>query len=72
MTMIGLTGTKGKTTVAHMIKKILEEEGRKVGMIGTLGAFIGSEKMETRNTTPESYELHHMFRQKDVYKRQTI
>lgn len=63
MTMIGLTGTKGKTTVAHMIKKILEEEGRKVGMIGTLGAFIGSEKMETRNTTPESYELHHMFRQ---------
>lgn len=61
MTMIGLTGTKGKTTVAHMIKKILEEAGYKAGMIGTLGAFIGSERMETRNTTPESYELHHIF-----------
>ena len=56
MTMIGLTGTKGKTTTAHMIKKILEEAGHRVGMIGTLGAYIGEEKIPTRNTTPESYE----------------
>ncbi len=61
MTMIGLTGTKGKTTTAHMIKKILEESGQMVGMIGTLGAYIGSEKVETKNTTPESYELHSLF-----------
>ncbi len=63
MTVIGLTGTKGKTTTAHMMKKVLEAAGNKVGMIGTLGAYIGEEKIETRNTTPESYELHSLFRQ---------
>lgn len=61
MVMIGLTGTKGKTTTAHMIKKILEEAGEKVGMIGTLGAYIGEEKLPTCNTTPQSYELHSLF-----------
>lgn len=61
MTMIGLTGTKGKTSTAHMIKGILEEAGKKVGMIGTLGAYIGNEKLEVKNTTPESYELHSLF-----------
>ena len=59
--VIGLTGTKGKTTTTHMIKKILEEAGNKVGMIGTLGAFIGEEKFKTANTTPESYELQRLF-----------
>lgn len=59
--VIGLTGTKGKTTTTHMIKKILEEAGHKVGMIGTLGAFIGQEKYPTKNTTPESYELQKLF-----------
>lgn len=59
--LIGLTGTKGKTTTTHMIKKILEEAGEKVGMIGTLGAFIGDEKFPTGNTTPESYELQRLF-----------
>ena len=50
MTMIGLTGTKGKTTTSHMIKKILEKAGHKVGMIGTMGAFIGEEKVPVKNT----------------------
>lgn len=63
LTMIGLTGTKGKTTTAHMIKTILEESGKTVGMIGTIGAFIGDEKIPTKNTTPESYELHSLFKQ---------
>lgn len=58
---IGLTGTKGKTTTAHMIKKILEMAGKKVGMIGTMGAFVGAEKIPVKNTTPESYELHALF-----------
>lgn len=61
MTMIGLTGTKGKTTTSHMIKKILEKAGHKVGMIGTMGAFIGEEKIPVKNTTPESFELHSLF-----------
>ena len=63
MTMIGITGTKGKTTTAHMIKRILEKSGQKVGMIGTIGAFIGEKKLPVRNTTPESYELHSLFSQ---------
>ena len=61
MTVIGLTGTKGKTTTAHMIKAILEAAGHKVGMIGTVGAVIGNELIKTKNTTPESYELHSLF-----------
>ena len=62
MFIIGLTGTKGKTTTAHMLKAILEAAGHKVGMIGTIGAMIGQERVETKNTTPESYELHSLFR----------
>lgn len=59
---IGLTGTKGKTTTTYMIKSVLEEAGKKVGLIGTIGALIGEEKLPAKNTTPESYELHKMFR----------
>ncbi len=59
---IGLTGTKGKTTTTYMIKSVLEEAGKKVGLIGTIGALIGNETLPAKNTTPESYELHKMFR----------
>ncbi len=58
---IGLTGTKGKTTTTYMIKSVLEMAGKKVGLIGTIGALIGDEKLPSKNTTPESYELHRMF-----------
>lgn len=58
---IGLTGTKGKTTTTYMIKNVLEMAGKKVGLIGTIGALIGDEKIPSKNTTPESYELHRMF-----------
>ena len=57
LAMIGITGTKGKTTTSWMIKNILEEEGKKVGVIGTMGVFIGNNHYETINTTPESYEI---------------
>jgi len=63
MTLIGLTGTKGKTTTAHMVKHVFEEAGHKVGMIGTMGAYIGDKHIVTGNTTPESYELHSLFAQ---------
>ncbi len=59
--IIGITGTKGKTTTTHMIKRTLEMDGYQVGMIGTLGAYIGDEKYPTKNTTPESYEIYHLF-----------
>ena len=63
MTMIGVTGTKGKTTTTHMIKSVLEAAGRKVGMIGTNGIYFLGHHRETANTTPESYELQKTFRE---------
>ena len=63
MMMIGVTGTKGKTTTTHMIKAIMEAAGKKTGMIGTNGVYIGEERYPTVNTTPESYDLHRYFLQ---------
>ncbi len=62
MTMIGVTGTKGKTTTTHMMKSVLEAAGKQVGMIGTNGIYYRGTHVETLNTTPESYELHKTFR----------
>ncbi|MCQ4838148.1 Mur ligase family protein, partial [[Clostridium] symbiosum] len=61
MTTIGVTGTKGKTTTTYMIKAILEAAGEKTGLIGTIGAIIGSDHFPTMNTTPESYILQEYF-----------
>ena len=61
LVVVGVTGTKGKTTTTHMCKSIMEASNVKVGMIGTLGAYIGKEHIETKNTTPESYELQELF-----------
>ena len=64
LTLIAVTGTKGKTTTAHMIRDILSAAGYKTGMIGTLGAYIGREKLcDTANTTPEPIALHRILRQ---------
>lgn len=63
MTMIGVTGTKGKTTTTHMIRAILEAAGEKTGMIGTNGVSVGEHHYPTMNTTPESYDLHRYFAQ---------
>lgn len=57
MNIIGLTGTKGKTTTSFMIKSILEKYGKKVGLIGTLGVVLSDRIIKTNNTTPESYEV---------------
>ena len=62
MKVIGITGTKGKTTTSYMLKSILEHAGHKVGLIGTNGTWIGSEFFETHNTTPDSLELQGYFR----------
>ncbi|HAP03281.1 MAG TPA: UDP-N-acetylmuramoyl-L-alanyl-D-glutamate--2,6-diaminopimelate ligase [Lachnospiraceae bacterium] len=53
--VIGITGTKGKTTTTYMIKSILENAGKKVGLIGTIEAIIGEKHIPAVNTTPESY-----------------
>ena len=63
ITTIGLTGTKGKTTTTYMVKSVLETAGNKAGLIGTTGILIGEEFIPAKNTTPESYEIHKLFRQ---------
>lgn len=62
MKIIGITGTKGKTTTTYMIKSILEQVGYRVGLIGTIEIIIGDEKIPAKNTTPESYDIWQYFR----------
>lgn len=60
--LIGITGTKGKTTTTFMTKKILEKAGKKVGLIGTIATYIGDKKLEDSDrTTPESNKLQEIF-----------
>ena len=61
MRVIGVTGTKGKTTTTYMVKSILESAGYKVGLIGTIEAIIGDEVIPASNTTPESYIIQEYF-----------
>ncbi len=55
--IIGITGTNGKTTTSFMIKDILEQAGKKTGLIGTIANYIGNKKIPAERTTPESLEL---------------
>ena len=56
--LIGITGTKGKTTSTFMTKALLEAHGLKVGLIGSIAVYIGDKKIEdTDRTTPESPEI---------------
>lgn len=59
--VIGITGTKGKTTTTYMVKSILESAGHKVGLIGTIEAIIGDEVIPAKNTTPESCTIQEYF-----------
>ena len=61
--LIGVTGTKGKTTTTYMIKTILEKAGKKVGLIGTIANMIGEKSVEATRTTPESSDLQKLFRE---------
>ena len=62
--LIGVTGTKGKTTTTFMIKEILERAGKKVGLIGTIATYINGKKIkDSDRTTPESIELQEIFSQ---------
>lgn len=63
ITVIGVTGTKGKTTTAYMIRSILEAAGHKTGVIGTIGVLIGEKLIPTDNTTPMSYDIQKALRQ---------
>lgn len=60
--VIGVTGTKGKTTITNYISEVLNKSGVNTGVIGTNGTFYNGISEKTVNTTPESYELHRIFR----------
>ncbi len=71
--LIGVTGTKGKTTTTFMIKSILEKHGQKVGLIGTVENYIGGVSLgESARTTPESIELQKLFNQMVEEKVETV
>ena len=62
MTLIGITGTNGKTSTTLLLKQVLETcLGAKVGLIGTMSNLIGDEEIPTERTTPESLELQALF-----------
>ena len=64
MTMIGVTGTNGKTSVTLLLKQVIEKVlGAKVGLIGTMENRIGDLVIPTERTTPESFELQGLFAQ---------
>lgn len=63
MKFIGVTGTNGKTSTTHMIKKILEYCGKKTGLIGTVSYMAGGEMLSSASlTTPKPQELHRIFK----------
>lgn len=62
MKIIGVTGTKGKTTTTYLVRSILEQAGRKVGLIGTIEIIIGETHIHAENTTPQSYLVQKYFR----------
>ena len=62
MTMIGVTGTNGKTSTTLLLKQVLETVlGAKVGLIGTMANMVGDEVIPTERTTPESFDLQELF-----------
>ena len=61
--VIGITGTKGKTTSTYMIRSILEHAGYRVGLIGTIESIIGERHIHSSNTTPESYVIQQYLRE---------
>ena len=63
LTLVGVTGTNGKTTVTTVLKEVLERTlGAKVGLIGTIHNEIGDQIIPTERTTPESFELQQLLR----------
>ena len=64
LTVIGVTGTNGKTTVTSLIKEVLEKcTGEKAGLIGTIRNMIGGRELAAERTTPEALEIHGLFAQ---------
>ena len=63
MRLIGVSGTKGKTTTSYLVKSIMEKAGFRMGLIGTTGNMIGDTHIASNLTTPDPIDLHRCFRQ---------
>lgn len=63
LAVVGVTGTKGKTTTCHMVKSVLDGCGERAGLIGTLHNIVGDEERPVTRTTPESTDLHYLLRE---------
>lgn len=61
MKVVGVTGTKGKSTVAVMIREMLESLGQKCGLIGTIEHHLGNEVVTSQNTTPDAFTIQSYF-----------
>jgi UDP-N-acetylmuramoyl-L-alanyl-D-glutamate--2,6-diaminopimelate ligase len=61
--LVGVTGTNGKTTTAHLIRALLEAAGRQTGLLGTVKSVIGGTEFEVERTTPEAIDLQRSFRE---------
>jgi len=59
--LVGVTGTNGKTSTCMLLKHILESNGYKVGLIGTVQNMVGDSVLPAKNTTPDAFELHSLF-----------
>lgn len=62
LTVVGITGTKGKTTTTYMIQSMLEQTGHKTGLVGTIEVLDGKNRIPAANTTPESLKLQRILR----------
>ena len=60
--MVAVTGTNGKTSTTYMLKSIFEQQGSKVGLIGTIESIIGEKRVHSERTTPESMDLQKMLK----------
>ncbi|MCX6156532.1 MAG: UDP-N-acetylmuramoyl-L-alanyl-D-glutamate--2,6-diaminopimelate ligase [Ignavibacteriota bacterium] len=58
--VVGITGTNGKTTISYIVKSILESNGHKCGLVGTIDYITGSHKSDAKLTTPDSIEMNQM------------
>ena len=61
--LVGITGTNGKTTITYLVRSILQQDDKKVGLVGTIAYWIDRQKIDAPNTTPESLDLQRMFAQ---------
>lgn len=61
MKVVGVTGTNGKTTTTHMLEGIFRAQGKRAGVIGTLGSHFEGKEIPTHHTTPQALELQGIF-----------